>query len=341
MNNLTPFAATCMPFMTPKNLEAALIVVAGRFDLPEPRSRVGASISEHQILPPLEDEYHGEPSRSSLKRDGLGSCPRSGTDVHVCGEAWTLGGQPATETVVEVRVGPCKRRAVVYGDRYWRRGLAGPRPSAPLPFERVSLTYERSFGGFIDGARRRAIRDASERNPVGEGLVPSFTSAVDRALPNIEDPNQLIQSPSDLPIPAGFGPIARHWGPRRVFAGTYDDAWATKHAPLWPADLDERFFRAASPGLQAPEHLVGGEPVRLVGLHPDGTIEFALPRHRFLAKLRTAAQTLRLPLALDTVAIDTTEMALTMIWKRQIILRPNIFILEDIIIRMLRDRSST
>ncbi|WP_106391006.1 DUF2169 domain-containing protein [Enhygromyxa salina] len=126
------------------------------------------------------------------------------------------------------------------------------------------------------GARCR--NSGTRHNPVGEGLVPSFTSAVDRALPNIEDPNQLIQSPSDLPIPAGFGPIARHWGPRRVFAGTYDDAWATKHAPLWPADLDERFFRAASPGLQAPEHLVGGEPVRLVGLHPDGAIEFAAAR---------------------------------------------------------------
>lgn len=321
-----------MPFMTSKNLEAAMIIVAGHFDLPTPGSGPGPRLSERQELPPLEDQYRADPNTSSLEHEGLGSCPRSGTDIHVRAEAWTLGGQPTTQTVVEVRVGPCRRTAVIYGERQWQRAIAGLRPSTPQLFDRLPLIYERCFGGFVDGARG-ATREASERNPVGRGLEARSGST----LPNIEDPGHRIQSPSDYPHPAGFGPIARHWGPRRAFAGTYDQAWAKTRAPLWPDDLDERFFRAASPGLRAPGHLLGGEPVRLVGLHPDGVMEFALPAERLVAKLRTSTQTLRLPLPLDTVVIDTTAMRLTMIWRGQVIMRPNIFILEDVLIRTLGD----
>ncbi|NVB38658.1 DUF2169 domain-containing protein [Pseudenhygromyxa sp. WMMC2535] len=339
MDNLTPFAATCMPFMTPRNLESALIIVAGRFDLPPPGAGTAAKICEQQSLPPLEDVHYADPEHSSLKREGLASCPRSGTDILVYGDAWTPGGRPAAQALVEVRVGPCRRAAVVYGDRWWRRGFGGPRPSAPRSFERAPLVYERSFGGFLAGARG-ARREACERNPVGLGLMPSLTAAVDRALPNIEDPQQLIQTPSDLPSPVGFGPIARSWGPRRAFAGTYDDAWTAERAPLWPDDLDERFFRAAPPELRATKHLEGNEQLRLTGLHPGGVIELPLPHQRLLAKLRTATQTLRLPLPLDTVIIDATEMTLTMIWRAQVILRPSFLILEEILVRSLRDRST-
>ncbi len=64
-------------------------------------------------------------------------------------------------------------------------------PGSPRPFASMPIVYERAFGG-----------PAVEDNPVGTGAVPGS------ALPNVVDP----QNPHR---PAGFGPIARHWGPRR------------------------------------------------------------------------------------------------------------------------------
>jgi hypothetical protein len=65
--------------------------------------------------------------------------------------------------------------------------------------------------------------------------------------------------------------------PTKQFAGTYDAAWDRDRKPLLPHDFDRRFFNAASAGLVAPHHLLGNEPVVVIGVAPEGRVAFELP----------------------------------------------------------------
>jgi hypothetical protein len=156
------------------------------------------------------------------------------------------------------------------------------------------------------------------RNPVGCGLETDPDAAIDGPVPNIEDPRQPITGLSDRPRPVGLTPVARNWQPRVGYAGTYDETWRRERAPLWPQDFDERFFCSAPSGLQAAQHLVGGEPVRLEGLHPEGTLHFRLPTLPFVARSRFTDRTVRTRPVLDGVVIDTDTLSLTMYFRASV-----------------------
>ena len=81
--------------------------------------------------------------------------------------------------------------------------------------------------------------------------------------------------------PAGFGPIPAHWKPRSSFAGTYDDAWLKDRHPLYPRDLDDRFFLCSPEDQRPGTFLKGGELVELTNLTPSGWLTFHLPRLAF------------------------------------------------------------
>lgn len=334
--NLTPFAAELLPAMDREDEDLALVVVAGRFALPPGgRPRVDPpAVHEQQQPVRLADEHWGDPATSSLRYEGQASPTRPGTDIYLVGHAWAPGGKPAPRAQVALRVGPCQRGAVVFGERYWREGLGGLQPSSPVPFSQLPIVYERCFGGRIESSSSAAA-EASDRNPVGRGLLARPRQAAGELLPNFEDPNRLIATPSDHPPPQGFGPIARHWLPRRTFAGTYDAQWLESRAPLWPPDLDDRFFCAASDGLCAVPHLRGGEPVRLVGVSPDGPIDFALPTIRLRCKLDFHARSVRRAMVLDAVVLEPDDGSFTLVWRASERVGKQPLALEAVVVREL------
>jgi hypothetical protein len=336
IHNLTPFAATSLPSLSFDDQQLVVVVVAGRFTMPIPvrGSSREPAIADEQRLVPLADEYWGEPGASSLRCEGQGTHLRPGTDIYVEGEAWAPGGKPIERSTVGVSVGPCQKGAVVLGDRIWREGLTGPTPSRPMPFTSVPLVYERCFGGSPANATGSAAL-ASELNPVGRGLYLRDKDAIGGLLPNLEDPRAQISSLSDHPSPAGFGPIARHWRPRREYAGSYDDAWQQTRAPLWPKDVDPRLMSAAAPGLVALPLLEGGEPVRLVGMHPDGPIEFTLPRVVLQAKLVLRRRQVRQRMRLDGLRLEPEDRSFTLYWRTTAVVEPDPFELEHIVVRRL------
>lgn len=323
LQNLTPFAAACIPSMSRDDELLTLVVVAGRFLLPQPgTTRVEAPrIADEQPPVRFEDEYHGDPASSSLRHEGQSTYFRPGTDLYVVGHAWSPGGRAASQGAVAVRVGQYQKAAAVFGDRVWSPGVVSMSPTRPLPFTSIPLTYERCFGGFPSNPSR-AIAEAADRNPVGRGLFASEREATGQPLPNFEDPTALIQGLSDRPHPCGFGPIARHWAPRRSFGGTYDQAWIEERMPLWPRDFDERFFCAASPGLCATPHLRGGEPVQLVGMSPDGAYDFSLPVVRLRARFELASSSIRRPLILDAVSFEPEDGSFTLVWRAFLVADP-------------------
>jgi hypothetical protein len=270
--------------------------------------------TDEQPPPLLEDVYFGEPGESSLLYEGQTAYTRPGTDVYLTGHAWAPAARRVTSLMVELDVGPCRKRALVSGDRFWDRIMLANVMTPPLPFERMPLVYERAFGGRVEvPAGKQGAWES--RNPVGCGLYKNGGAARGNPAPNIEDPDDLVASLSSRPAPCGFGPIARGWRPRLDFAGTYDEAWVEARAPLWPEDFDERFFCAASSGLTTAQHLIGGERVRLRGVSPAGVFEFPLPARRLVAKARFRGRQERRAMVLDAIHLEPDDRVFTMIWR--------------------------
>jgi hypothetical protein len=310
IDNLTPFAATDFLSLTKEGEECLVIVVAGSFVMPLPgrASRAPLALCDEQLAPPRTDAYWGEPEKSSLRYEAPSAYTRPATDVLLQGRAWAPRGRKVTRAQVTARVGALEKRALVSGTRVWYRSLVGLSASDPLPFESVPLQYEYSFGG-TSASRYEA------RNPVGLGFYESAKEALDQPLPSIEEPQAPIRGWADRPAPCGFGPVARHWQPRRGWAGTYDTAWVEERAPLWPPDFDERFFQTAPWGLQASPHLRGGEPVVLEGVSPEGPIAFALPVFKLLARCTFARRREKRRMTLDTVLLEPEERRLVLTWR--------------------------
>lgn len=181
----------------------------------------------------------------------------------------------------------------VFGDR---------TRSAPNPqgFQRIPLIYERAYGA-----------PHLDVNPVGQGSG--------EALPNILDP-------ADPARPAGFGPIAKQWAPRKRWS-----AWAPRSEggaeELNPA-LDFRYFHAAPPDQQI-DFLRGDEWITLEGLHPRApSLSSSLPSARGAARLYRALQSgapdLGEPVELvaDTLVIDADRLICSVVWRGNIALRP-------------------
>jgi hypothetical protein len=284
------------------------VVVKGAFTLgPQPR------VAEAQVDPVAEDVYWGEPATSSLKYASEVHVGKRGTDVVLLGHAYAPQGRPIPEMFAAVRVEGKQKAARVVGDRSWRPVLGGL--TSPQPFIKMPLVYERAFGGFHDGGRGTVLAD--ERNPVGVGFrgKRSEPESVACKVPNLEDPNHPIKKFGDTPPPAGFGFVAPSWQPRRRFAGTYDAGWQKERAPFLPKDFDRRFDNAAPAELIFDTFLTGGEPVSLMGVSPDGTIQAVLPSQAPMVRVNLAGEGITLPVQMETVIIEPDQGRVCLSWR--------------------------
>jgi hypothetical protein len=217
---------------------------------------------------------------------------------------------------VSLQVGHLHKVVRVFGDRAWTRALAWVA-SHPLPFEEMPLMYERAFGGWDRSHPDPRHHAADERNPVGTGF-----SAEGRAermeglrLPNLEDPSHAINQWKARPPIAGFGFVGRGWLPRRLLAGTYDEAWSEARAPLLPPDFDERYYNGAPSDLVATPHLRGGESVEVQGASRKGTLTFDLPAPDLEVALSVRREISTAKPVLDTVIIEPDDERVVMSFR--------------------------
>ncbi|MEX8519913.1 MAG: DUF2169 domain-containing protein [Leptothrix sp. (in: b-proteobacteria)] len=273
IDNRTPFAAERGWVRDRDGAEIWLVAVKATFDiLPDGNTQVTKEQQPVLRLP----EHFGELGKSSIKYDADLVLTKKTTDVIVVGHAYAPPGMSVTHADVGFKVGPVQKILRVFGDRRWK----GSSMTAPEPFLKMPIVYERSFGG-VATASKTPETDWEWCNPVGTGFAVSSRNAAGLALPNIENPKDLIGSWSNRPSPAGFGAIASHWQPRVSFAGTYDEHWMKTRQPLLAEDLDDRYFQCAPLDQQAPQWLRGGEPVVLLKLTPGQDLRFTLPKLYF------------------------------------------------------------
>jgi hypothetical protein len=306
LKNNTPFATSFALFPNEDAIDTLYIIVRATFNIGQKWT-----LSDNQQPPVEKDIYWDEPENSSIKMASDFHIGKPATDIIMNGHACAPEGKQATQLDVSLKVGHVSKTVRVFGDRVWNSGMM----TSPVPFTRMPIKYERAYGGHYKINETHV--SASLFNPVGTGFAGERKNhEVDGlALPNIEDPKQLISSIKDNPIPAGFGALSPAWQPRSNYAGTYDEAWEITRAPYLPHDFDKRFMNMAHPDLIYPGFLHGGEPVEVINMHPKGNLHFTLPVINLATTVDINKRTESPTFNMETVIIDPDTLQLGMVWK--------------------------
>ena len=309
INNLTPFKTQLMLFANREGVDTVYALIKGTFTFDD-----SVRLAPEQVPITVEDKHYGDPATSSVQRPSDVSLEKPATDVVLVGSAWAPYETPAWQSDASVSVASVTRTVRVFGDRVWDSGVAGATASWVAPFVRMPLVWERAFGGSDIGEKGPV---ADWRNPVGVGFRAKGSAKAIAGSPvaNIEDPSALISSATQTPPPAGFGPVAAHWLPRRSYAGTYDEQWERSRAPYLPEDFDSRFCQIAPLGLVMPRILQGGETVELRGVTPSGYARFALPRISIETNYHFSTNAETQLAFMDTVIIEPDDARLVLVWR--------------------------
>jgi uncharacterized protein YjbI with pentapeptide repeats len=244
-----------------------------------------------------EDRYQDQDPSRSLRRGSDLAPYLPGAGVVLIGHAYAPSGSPVTGLAVRLAIygdEPLLDKTVhVYGD-------VPTGGSAPTPFLKMPLAYERAYGG-----------PSVPSNPVGVG--PAGTRR-----PNLVHPTNPHR-------PAGFGPIAPHWpARRRLFdAARGPDARARGEEILdLPAEVDFRAFSAA-PADQLLATLGGAEWIVLDNMCAGLVrVRTRLPSAQAQARWHLvsrdggrASPEQELELVADTLAIDTDLQTASVLWR--------------------------
>ena len=254
--------------------------------------------NEGQCAPDTDDPY---PMFQNDEETPLGLLPRDdlpkgeNTDVIVLGCAYPPHGRPATRATVSVQVGTVKRSLAVIGNRFWQNG----KMSDPEPFEKMPITYANAFGGKaeVEIDQGSFITLADPRNQEGKGfnaaaMIPAIASQFKtpdgyprfseiRPLPNIEDPDHLISSPEDAPVPAYWATVPMSTA-IHAFRSMGLSAQDLKDPDILTNKPDigptAKLWNRAHPSLDLDIQLAPGMAVIMDGLYPEGALQFNVPQ---------------------------------------------------------------
>lgn len=193
---------------------------------------------------------------------------RENVDLFVLGNAYAPDGQPTEQMSVVVKVNeePIKE-IMVFGDRKWKKGLLGLEKSRPEPFTVMPLKLEHAYGG---KEKWDGLDVPYMNNPDGKGYYLHKESAVNGPLPNLEDPNQLIDSWKDCPDPVAttFCPL----NGLRILAGVEFDPETNELIKI-----KRNLFNQAFPGMMVHE-LHPGDRLVIDRVLPKGkSLEVEMP----------------------------------------------------------------
>jgi hypothetical protein len=250
---------------------------------------------------------------------------RGGVDLFLFGHARPEK-RDARSFTVSILVGSAwKREVAVFGARVWRRGVTGLTATAPLPVEAIPLTMAYAYGG---KDRWDGLDVPYPLNPDGNGFHLWEQSAEDKPLPNLEEPDQLISSWEDRPLPAGVGPLppmsgirlsrlagpALHasvsMGPQAApYPGAPGAPVASKPDPAAagpPIQFDASFFNAAHPRMIVPS-IEPGTRIGVSGVTGGAPLVIDLPEARPRCRVRFEREIDERPLAIDQVGVEADK----------------------------------
>jgi hypothetical protein len=311
--NLTPFTAERTWFADKDGRNHWSVAVKATYSIAPDGTAIVCDEQEKIFHVP---EYWGKPGSSSPRWEADLTGPKAATDVLVTGSAYSPSRRPADVVDVRLRVGNIIDKTLrVHGNRSWMSSSGSVRIGPTEPFISVPVTYERAFGGADMAGDDVRTHRIDARNPIGTGFALRSSSLAGKPLPNVECPSSPVRQWSDRPTPAGFGPIACDWSPRRELAGTYDEAWQTTRFPLWAEDFDPGYFQAAPVDQQVIGHLRGGESVELVNMTPTGLWSFALPKMYLSFETQFGREVVNHTGRIGTLTLDPDRNRVVVSWQ--------------------------
>jgi hypothetical protein len=210
-----------------------------------------------------------------------------------------------------LQAGSVHKTLIVFGPRVYTKGAGGLTTSDPLPFTTQPIHYEWAFGGsdFKNPDVREHRMDG--RNPVGKGVTAEISELYDQPAHVIEYPDANAANAR----PAGFGPLASFWSPRRERAGTYDSRWVRTRKPLLPDDYDPWFAMSAPDDQWFSNALQGGELISLINMCPNGMLQFALPAISLSMQTMFNTRAVEHQAHLCCLIVNPTLRQFSMVWQ--------------------------
>ncbi len=332
LQNLTPYPNFRYYSRDNEDKEFGIVIVKATYEF----AASGALVEAEEQAPMMfTDTCHGPVNVTSLWHPSDLVPNKPATDLIVNAVAQAPGDKPAPEWLCGINVadGPhsvFSKQLRVTGPRrwkpLWKRQLSDLETlewrqhrklfdrwelSEPEPVSSVPLRYEQAFGGEIETGLNddeTPAFDTDQRNPLGRGKIneewTDHTKPVDA--PQIEGPDDPIDTPYKVYSPQSLGPIPPAWLPRRPLGGTYDQSWQDNIWPAWPADYSFAYHNSAHPDMIIKPYLNGREQITLTALMAGREeVIFNLPGEQMLVDFVREDGTLeREEMVLDTVFLD-------------------------------------
>lgn len=306
-----------------------VVVLRSTYDMYRADEHGHLLLSEQQTELVEADEYYGEVNLSSVVQESDYAPFKPRCDILFShAEACAPHGKPTERIAVGVRIGEWEKSLQATGPRRLEAGALGWRVSDPQPVERVPIRYEHAWGGTcqwplqVADDREPEFLDRDDNNPIGCGFLSKrWVRRVNEnrfVAPQLEVLGEAFAArdadAGTYPV-VGLGPVGRWWLPRRLRAGTYDQAWKQTRWPALPKDFDFAYWNAA-PDDQQIDYPAGGEQVVMIGLHPGGEMRFRLPKPdaRLLLHLSAGVPMFK-PLNIDTLQFDLKAMQLIVVQR--------------------------
>ena len=308
VDNKTPYGADRAWIRDKSGAHQWLVAVKATFDIVE-QGRL--KLADEQPPPSRQPQYRGDPATTSLRVDSDLLAAKPSTDVILDAYAHAPQGKPRSTVEVSLHVAEVRKTLLVHGPRVYQQGAFGLTTTRPLPFTHHPIHYEWAYGGsdLTPADVRQRVMDA--RNPVGKGI-----RAVKSQLEN--QPAHMIEHPSGnfaTAGPAGFGPIASAWSPRRERAGTYDARWEATKKPFLADDYSD-FAALSSPDDQRPSKpLRGGETLLLTNMTPSGALRVDLPKIFLTFQTRFGHRPVEHRGKMVTVIVAPDDLRLSIVWQ--------------------------
>lgn len=261
--------------------------------------RVTYNIVGKELVPSSEQIWKASPTPWNTdygQMEGDEVFRKGGVDLLVFGHARAPNGDPVQKLEIKIEAGALQNRLMVFGDRVWTHQGEALVPSAPKPFQSIPLTMQYAYGGKIEWD---GLEIPYPDNPDGKGYYSEEENAVGQPLPNIENPDNLIQNWNDNPVPSGIDicPMASGWRLRNGIEFDENGAVEALHA---------KFFNAAYPDMIVTS-ILPGERVRLTGVDEAGPLTFEVPPTRLMVRLKFDKEIIERKPAIDQLGIEVDQ----------------------------------
>ena len=286
LDNNSPWAALIAPGYSHKREQLAIVIIKAGYDI---NTQTG-ELTPLKKQPELEaaEQHEGDPLKSALIAANECSAPKVGGEFYLLNATLTPPNttSPACEASVALTLANGKvfhKTLRVIGKRKWTGNWLVPGISQPEPLTPTSLGYENAYGGTDQNASPKDKHPSYLANYAGRGYLSDAKRCKDIELPQLEIA-PYINSPSDHPTPAGFGPLPVFWSPRRAEQGTPDPAATKRGTCPYGTDTQACLNNCAPHDQRFKTPWQGGEVLTLTnilaGVQYGKTVSLTLPSIR-------------------------------------------------------------